>query len=262
MPSMTTNDRILRIGKKLEKDGLKAFGTKTPTCQPAYFRACGLQIIPSEAEEIDTGKTCRLIITPLAASLSALVADLINALKAGGSGAQRTEALIEEMKIKTFKYVPRSGEWELAAAKDNVSSALKIAERTFSVSRTEEQDDWSMMDPFTGEIHEHRHEHWRHAREILGRYAGRGRPRPDVPLRSVVSDINGPSDRQLTWLEVRAHLGVVIGGYWIPVGNVTRLSGSTAQLGLTKTLLRKGLKPDIALTIIANDGKRPKGKGR
>jgi hypothetical protein len=262
MSAMTPNDRILRIGKKLEKDGLKAFVSRTPTGQPAYFRACGLQIIPSEAEEIDTGKTCRLIITPLAGSLSALVTDLIKALKTGVSGSQRTEALIEEMKTKTFKDAPRSGEWEVTAAKDIVSSALKIAERTFTVSRSEEQYDWSMMDPFTGEIHEHRQENWRHAREILSRYAGRGKPRPDVTLRSVVSDINGPVDRHLTWREVRAHLGVVIGGYWIPVGNVTRLSGSTAQLELAKTLLRKGLKPDIALTIIANSGKSPKCKGR
>jgi hypothetical protein len=262
MSAMTPNDRILRIGKKLEKDGLKAFGTKTPTGHPAYFRACGLQIIPSEAEEIDTGKTCRLIITPLAGSLSALVTDLIKALKTGASGAQRTEALMEEMKTRTFKDAPRFGEWEVAAAKDIVSSALKIAERTFTVSLSEEQDDLSMMDPFTGEIHEHRQEHWRHAREILGRYAGRGKPKAVGPLRSGVSEINGPADRQLTWLEVRAHLGAVIGGYWIPVGNVTRLSGSIAQLELAKTLLRKGLKPDIALTIIANSGKSPKGKGR
>ena len=262
MPSMTTNDRILRIGKKLEKEGLKAFGTKTPTGQPAYFRACGLQIIPSEAEEIDTGKTCRLIITPFAASLSALVADLIKALKAGGAGAQRTEALIQDMKTKTFKDVPRDGEWEVIAAKDIVSSALKIAERSFSDSRPEELDDWSMMDPFTGEIHEHRHENWARAREILGRYAGLERSKPARSLRSGVPDLQGTIDRNLTWLAVRAHLGVVVGGYWIPVGNVTRLYGSAAQLGLTKTLLRKGLKPDIALTIIANAGKRPKGKGR
>jgi len=259
---MSPTDRILKIGTKLEKSGLKAFGAKTPTGHPVYFRAAGIQIIPNEAEEIDTGKTCRVVITPLAASLSALVSVLIKALKAGMLGAQRTEALMEEMMTKTFKDAPRSGEWEVTAAKDIVSAALKIAERSFSDSRTEELDDWSMMDSFTGEVHEHRQEPWRHAREILSRYAGRGRPRPDVPLRSVVSDINGSVDRHLTWLEVRAHLGVVIGGYWIPIGNVTRLSSSTAQLRLTKALLRKGLKPDIALTIIANAGKRPKGKGR
>jgi hypothetical protein len=166
------------------------------------------------------------------------------------------------MKTKTFKDVPRDGEWEVIAAKDIVSSALKIAERSFSDSRPEELDDWSMMDPFTGEIHEHRHENWAHAREILGRYAGLERSKPARSLRSGVPDLQGTIDRNLTWLAVRAHLGVVVGGYWIPVGNVTRLYGSAAQLGLTKTLLRKGLKPDIALTIIANAGKRPKGKGR
>jgi hypothetical protein len=258
MSAMTPTDQILRIGKKLEKDGLKAFGTKTPTGHPAYFRACGLQIIPSEAEEIDTGKTCRLIITPLAASLSALVTDLIKALKTGASGAQRTEALMEEMKTKTFKDAPRAGEWEVAAAKDIVCAALKISERTFSESRAEQQDDWSMMDPFTGEIHEHRQEHWRHAQEILGRYAGRGKPRQARPLESGASEFQGTADRNLTWLEVRAHLGVAIGGYWIPIGNVTRLSGAVAQLELAKTLLRRGLKPDIALTIIANARKRTK----
>ena len=256
MPSMTPHDQILRIGKKLEKNGLKAFGTKTPTGHPAYFRACGLQIIPSEFEEIDTGKTCRLIITPYAASLSALVADLVKALKTGASGAQRTEALVEEMKTKTFKDAPRAGEWEGVAAKDIVSSALKIAERYFSESRTEEQDDGSMMDPFTGEIHDYRREHWRHAREILGRYAGRERSRPARSLQAGVPEHHSTADRHLTWLDVRAHLGVVISGYWIPVGNVTRLSGAVAQLEITKTLLRRGLKPDIALTIIANARKR------
>jgi hypothetical protein len=255
---MTTNDRILRIGKKLEKDGLKAFGAKTPTGHPAYFRACGIQIIPSEAEEIDTGKTCRLIITPLAASLSALVSDLIKALKAGASGAQRTEALMEEMKTKTFMDAPRVGEWEVIAAKDIVSSALKIAERSFSESRTEERDDWSMMDPFTGEIHEPRREDWRHAHEILGRYASREMPRSVRSVEASALHQPGSVTANLTWLEVRAHLGVVVGGYWIPIGNAAALSGAGSQLELVKALRRKGLKPDIALTIIANARKRPK----
>lgn len=255
---MTPTDRILRIGKKLEKEGLKAFGAKTPTGHPAYFRACGLQIIPSEAEEIDTGKTCRLIITLLAANLSALVTGLIKALKTGASGVRRAEALIEEMKAKTFKDISTTRGWEAAAAKEIVSSALKIAEHTFPESTAEVQDEWSIMDPFTGEIHEHRQVHWRHAREMLGRYAGREMSRPASSLRAGASDFPGLVDRHLTWLEVRGHLGVVIGGYWIPVGNVTRLTGRTAQLGLTKSLLRKGLKPDIALTIIANAHKTPK----
>jgi len=258
MAPMSPTDHILKIGKKLEKDGLKAFGAKTPAGQPAYFRARGLQIIPSEAEEIDTGHSCRLVITPLAASLSSLVTDLIKALKAGPFGEKRTGALVEEMKTKTFKDVPRAGEWEVAAAKGIVSVALKISERTFSEPSRDEPDDWTMMDPFTGEIHEHRREDWRHAHEILGRYASREMPRSVRSVEASALHHPGSATANLTWLEVRAHLGVVVGGYWIPIGNAAALSGAGAQLELVKALRRKGLKPDIALTIIANARKRPK----
>ena len=259
---MTPTDRILKIGTKLEKNGLKAFGAKTPAGHPAYFRAGGLQIIPSEAEEIDTGHSCRLVITPLAANLSSLVADLINVLKKAPSGQQRSEMLVEEMKSKTFKDYARAGDWEVAAAKGIVSVALKISERSFSEPSRDEPDDWSMMDPFTGEIHEHRREDWRHAREILGRYASREMPKSARTIAVDASPDRGSVAGDLTWLEVRAHLGVVIGGYWIPIGNATTLSGAGAQLELVKTLRRKGLKPDIALTIIANARKRPKRNGR
>lgn len=262
VPVMTPTDRILKIGSKLEKKGLSAFGAKTPSGHPAYFRSGGLQIIPSEAEEIDTGKTCRLIITPLAASLSSLVSDLINILNKAPAGQQRAEMLVEEMKNKTFKDHARAAGWEVAAAKEIVGISLKISERSISEPSLDEPDDWSRIDPFTGEILEHRREDWRHAREILGRYSSRGMPKP---VRAIA--VSAPSGRrsvagELTWLDVRAHLGVVVGGYWIPIGNATTLSGAGAQLELVKALRRKGLKPDIALTIIANARKRHKRTGR
>ena len=147
---MTPTDRILKIGTKLEKNGLKAFGAKTPAGHPAYFRSGGLQIIPSEAEEIDTGHSCRLIITPLAASLSSLVTDLINVLNKAPAGRRRAEMLVEEMKTKTFKDDSRTGDWEVAAARGIVSIALKISERSISEPSHDEPGDWSMMDPFTG----------------------------------------------------------------------------------------------------------------
>ena len=262
VPAMTPTDRILKIGTKLEKAGLKAFETKTPSGQPAYFRAGGLQIIPSEAEEIDTGKTCRLIITPLAANLSSLVADLIKVLRSALGGQQRAEKLVSEMKTKTFKDYARAGDWEVAAAKGIVSLALKISERSIPEPPRDERVDWSMMDPFTGEKLEHRSEDWRHAREILGRYGSRGMPKPSRAFTFSASQVRESALGDLSWLEVRAHLGVVVGGYWIPIGNATKLSGAGAQLELVKALRRKGLKPDIALTIIANARKRPKRNGR
>jgi hypothetical protein len=256
--AMTPTDRILKIGTKLEKNGLKAFGAKTPSGHPAYFRSGGLQIIPSEAEEIDTGHSCRLVITPLAANLSSLVTDLINVLNKAPAGQQRAEMLVEEMKTKTFKDDARAGDWEVAAAKEIVSIALKTSERAISELSHDEPDDWSRIDPFTGEILEHRREDWRHAREILGRYASREMPKSARTITVGASTARGSGASDLTWLEVRAHLGVVVGGYWIPIGNATTLSGAGAQLELVKALRRKGLKPDIALTIIANARKRPK----
>jgi len=262
MSAMTPTERILIIGKKLEKNGLKAFGATTPAGHPAYFRAYGLQIIPSEAEEIDTGHSCRLVITPLAASLSSLVTDLINVLKAAPAGQKRFEAFVEELKIKTFKDIPEVGEWEVNAAKGIVSAALKISDRSFSEAPRDEPDDWTTMDPFTGEIHEHHRDHLSNARDFLSRYGRREIPRS---ARSIAA--NSSSDRaseaaDLTWIEVRAHLGVVVRGYWIPIGNASKLSGAGALLELVKALRRKGLKPDIALTIIANARKRLKRNGR
>jgi hypothetical protein len=259
---MTPTDMILKIGTKLEKNGLKAFGAKTPSGHPAYFRSGGLQIIPSEAEEIDTGHSCRLVITPLAENLSSLVTDLINVLNKAPAGQQRAEMLVEEMKTKTFKDDARTGDWEVAAAKEIVSIALKTSERAISELSHDEPDDWSRIDPFTGEILEHRREDWRHAREILGRYASREMPKSARTITVGASTARGSGAGDLTWLEVRAHLGVVVGGYWIPTGNATTLSGAGAQLELVKALRRKGLKPDIALTIIANARKRPKRTGR
>lgn len=260
--AMTPTDRILKIGTKLEKNGLKAFSAKTPAGHPAYFRTGGLQIIPSEAEEIDTGHSCRLVITPLAANLASLVTELINVLNKAPAGQRRAEMLVDEMKAKTFKDDERAGDWEVAAAKGIVTSALKISERPISEPSRDEPDDSTMMDPFTGEIFEHRRDDWRHAREILGRYASRGMPKPahTITVSTPPGRVSGASN--LTWLEVRAHLGVVVDGYWIPTGNATTLSGTAAQLALVRALRRKGLKPDIALTIIANARKRPKRNGR
>ena len=259
---MTPTDRILKIGTKLEKNGLKAFGAKTPAGHPAYFRAGGLQIIPSEAEEIDTGHSCRLVITPLAASLSSLVTDLVNVLKAAPAGQKRFEAFVEELKIKTFKDIPEVGEWEVNAAKGIVSAALKISDRSFSEPPRDEPDDWTTMDPFTGEIHEHHRDHWSNARDFLSRYGRRVIPRSARSIAAGASSDRASESADLTWIEVRAHLGVVVRGYWIPIGNASKLSGEGAQLELVKALRRRGLKPDLSLTIIANARKRPKRNSR
>ena len=80
---MKNTDRLLKIGKRLEKEGLGSFKTATPGGAPAYFRSHGLQIIPSEAEELDTNKACQIVITPEASALSGLVIALLRILGEG-----------------------------------------------------------------------------------------------------------------------------------------------------------------------------------
>jgi hypothetical protein len=258
MKPMTPTDRILKIGKKLEKNGLKAFGSTTPGGQPAYFRAHGLQIIPSEADELDTGKTCRLVITSLAANLSGLVTAVIKVLKVLSAGQKRTEGFIEELKTKVFKDMPTSEQWEAAVAMNIVSISLKMVEREFEASPETESDDWSGFDPSTGEITDHQSRYWSRAQEILRNHSGRGRHDLTKPIEARYSMRTQQSSPLLQWVEVLGIIGVDIAGFWIPVVSPAGLAGPRKQAELVKALRRKKLKPDIALTIIANSAKKPK----
>lgn len=259
---MTPTDQILKIGKKLENKGLKAFGSTTPGGLPAYFRAYGLQIIPTEAEELDTGKSCRLVITSLAANLSGLVADVLKVLKAQPAGQKRTEALIEELKVKVFKEMPVSEQWEAAVAKNIVSVSLKLVERKFDDQLETDGDDWSGFDPFTGESTDRRRHYWSQAQEILRSHSGRERNRMAQPIEARHSTRSHQSSTSPQWVEVLGLVGVVIEGFWIPVVNPAGLAGLRKQAELVRALRRKKLKPDIALTIIANVPKGPKRRHR
>ena len=259
---MNPTDRILKIGKKLEKMGLSAFQMKTPSGHPAYFRTFGLQIIPSEAEEIDTGHSCRLVITPQAVHLSAFVGEVLKVLLGLSSGKSRAVGLISEMKSKHFEAYRQVEGWEAVAAKDIVSSALRIAAQRYEQPSLMASQDAEQIDLFTGEGLEHRRRYWDRAKDALKRGSGF--------MDSAVSPFAQPGGESLAeasesapvWSDVLGHLGVVIGGYWIPIGDMENLSGSAAQIRLVKVLRRRGLKPDLSLTIIANARKGDKRSGR
>jgi hypothetical protein len=262
MDAMTPADRILKIGKKLERNGLKAFGNTTPGGQPAYFRAHGLQIIPSEAEELDTGKACRLVITLLAANLSGLVFDVIAVIRRQSAGQRRAEALIEELKAKAFQDIAKSDQWESAVAKNIISVSLKLTEHKFEDSPVDDADNWSRLDPLTGDINEYQRHYWSHAQEILRRNAGSERSRMTQPFEARYSMSSPPVAALPAWVEILGHVGVVISGFWIPVVSPVGLAGPRKQADLVRVLRRKNLKPDVALTIIANAPKRAKRTGR
>ena len=178
---MKNTDRLLKIGKKLEKEGLGSFKTATPGGAPAYFRSHGLQIIPAPV---------------------------------------------------------RPG------------------------------DDWGEPDPFNEHIIGRYSTHWRRAKETL---EGRGTNfDPNSRELSSLDPFTGQPEGadnsgdipDGVWIEISCIMGVVLGGHWVPVSFPTAPINQRTERAIMKALRRKGLRPEIALTIIANRGKDLKRRSR
>lgn len=262
---MKNTDRLLKIGKKLEREGLSSFKTATPGGAPAYFRSHGLQIIPSEAEELDTNKACQIVITPEASALSGLVISLLRILGEGKDGQRRTKAAIQ-----TFCAALKSNRdpgWELEAAKNLITAAIKAAETPYPAPGRH-GDDWGDMDPSGEQMIGRYSTHWRRAKEIL-----ESRSNHFDPSSRELSSIDpftglpeGPDNSgdipDGVWIEISCIMGVVLGGHWVPVSFPTAPINQRTERAIMKALRRKGLRPEIALTIIANRGKDLKRRSR
>lgn len=262
---MKNTDRLLKIGKKLEKEGLSSFKTATPGGAPAYFRSHGLQIIPSEAEELDTNKACQIVITPEASALSGLVIALLRILGEGKDGQRRTKAA-----ILAFGAALKSNKnpgWELEAAKNIITTSIKLAETPFPAP-LRPGDDWGEPDPFGEHIIGRYSTHWRRAKETL---EGRGNnfdpSSRDLSSRDPFVGLPEGTDKSGdipdgVWIEISTIMGIVLGGHWVPVSFPPTPIKQTTERAIMKALRRKGLRPEIALTIIANRGKDLKRRSR
>ena len=262
---MKNTDRLLKIGKKLEKEGLGSFKTATPGGAPAYFRSHGLQIIPSEAEELDTNKACQIVITPEASALSGLVIALLRILGEGKDGQRRTKAA-----VLAFGAALKSNKnpgWELEAAKNIITTSIKLAETPFPAP-VRPGDDWGEPDPFNEHIIGRYSTHWRRAKETL---EGRGTNfDPNSRELSSLDPFTGQPEGadnsgdipDGVWIEISCIMGVVLGGHWVPVSFPTAPINQRTERAIMKALRRKGLRPEIALTIIANRGKDLKRRSR
>jgi hypothetical protein len=74
------HDEILSLGASLKAGRLDDVLLRTPAGEPVLFRAQGLQVIRSEADEIDTGKSCTLVITPSAHLVSSVMVRVLRFL--------------------------------------------------------------------------------------------------------------------------------------------------------------------------------------
>jgi hypothetical protein len=258
---MKQTDRLLKIGQKLEKEGLGSFKTTTPSGTPVYYRANGLQIIPSEAEEIDTNNRCQVIITREAAALSGLIMATLRILGQGNDGQRRSSAAIAQFKLVLSNR--KCEEWEHTAAKDIITASLKFADIPFPAPS--KPNEWGDPDDF-GE-------------HIMRRYINRRRIKDnqddnddsqESPFKHEHVDPftglpeQGPSQDTRTdsgvWSEIRGVMGVELAQYWIPVSFPSRSTTRKEQQAILRTIVRRGLKPEIAMTIIANRAKDLKGQ--
>ena len=123
------NDQLLALGRRLEQAGLTQFAKKTPAGDFALYRMHSVQIIRNEAEEIDTGGTCALLVTPEAPGLSGLIINCALAVCDMPEGQVRSRIYCKRIAAMLLTSRNRlAGSWEISAAKDAISLALKIAE--------------------------------------------------------------------------------------------------------------------------------------
>jgi hypothetical protein len=262
---MKNTDRLLKIGKKLEKEGLGSFKTTTPGGAPAYFRSHGLQIIPSEAEELDTNKACQIVITPEASALSGLVIALLRILGEGKDGQRRTKASI--LAFGAALKSNKNPDWEHEAAKNLITAAIKAAETPFPAPG-KQGDDWGEPDPFGEQMIGRYSTHWRRAKESLeargNHFDPSSRELSSIdPFTSLPEGTDNSGDiPDGVWIEISKIMGVVLVGHWVPVSFPAQPITQRSERTIMRTLRRKGLRPEIALTIIANRSKDLKRRSR
>jgi hypothetical protein len=258
---MKPKDRVLSVGRKLDKKGLASFKMATPSGHPAYYRSNGLQIIPSEVEEIDTNGRCLIIITPEAASLSGLVMTLLQILGQGEAGPRRAFAAVTQ--FKTLLAGKRLGGWELSAAKDIVTASLSLADKAFP-SPVDERGCGEIED--NGDNIMRQHMHRRKIRDWQRDFSEASYHRAfdhafidnlSKPLDG--SSATSPNKSNGDWITIRGIIGLELSQHWIPVTFPSNKITHKEKLSILRAITRRGLKPEIAMTIIAN---RPKGVKR
>jgi len=251
----TAQDVLLKLGASLKAGRHDDIVLKTPSGEPVLFRAQGLQVIRSEADEIDTGKTCTLVITPLAPLVSGVLVRILRVYRPMMPAGQFTSMagrLIEKVKSKAAL---KSGSWENDACLDLLAFAMEVkvlpkGKGVRDRPRHRQDSHGIIEDPFTG--------------EPMGLWAS-----AISRMRSARSDAVGMADEVLedtlgqstpttdlgqapSWVKVANISGLVVSGYWIPVLGPSVILKADTEDRVAKGLSRRGLNPQIALLALAN----------
>ena len=251
----SAQDILLKLGASLKAGRHDEIVLKTPAGEPVLFRAQGLQVIRSEADEIDTGKTCTLVITPLAPLVSGVLVRVLRMYRpivTQGQFQVLTAKLIEKVKSKAAS---KPGSWEDSACLELVAYAMqvKVLPRQKGAAdhpKVQRESQGSFEDPFTG--------------EVVGRWASAySRMRSIGPdslgmADEVLDDTLGKnvatpgSDLPTTIVKVAGISGLVVSGYWVPVLGPSVVLKADTEDKVARGLSRKGLNPQLALLALAN----------
>ena len=253
-----TSAQLLHLGAALEKGDLAKLHVRTPQGELTLFRCNGVQVIPSEAEEIDTGGSCSLVITPWAAVLSGVV---IRCLRILGQKAPRLRvkgAMKEMVACLISNRAKPVGDWESGASKALISIALHWDEMNLKTERTkadqEQQEPTmeSLVDDCSPEemsrLLEIRHR--RLARIV------RVREEPDILFDFTMGVEPAGPKRLEGWIVISGIQGWVVSQTWMPVlGPEDRLDEKVIRK-VAKGLARRGLKAELAMAVLANTRSR------
>lgn len=246
--------QLLKLGATLEKEEEHKIVVKAPSGDPMFFRASGLQVIPSEDQELDTGGSCVLVINPKAAMLSGVI---IRCLRVLGleAGRERAKKVVKEMSDRLVRDRDQAaGAWEVQAAKDLVTIALKWSEKPAKKERPEASQlgEEIPTDPFTGEpIPEELMPQWRMAKR---RAARQMREAEEDALMQFTMEACAEHQKVVKdgWVVIGGLQGVIAADAWYPVVGPEDQIDEKVIRKVAKGLARRGLKPELAMTVLAN----------
>ena len=254
-------DKILYLGRKLEKKGQKSLEIRYGDAPPYLFRSHGLQVIPREAEELDTNGSCTLIITPLAGAISGLIIQLLRILGEGKNGMARANRAIQSYKqVLSEKRDRTPGSWEQDAMKTLIATSLELADKVPRQLPADTDLQPEQIDSSTG-VENHAARMWLQAKLTLRQASANMEQAQEAGLNPWISPSKA-SGNTPSWRQVAGINGVVIDGYWIPLV----FSGAKVEASIITKVLRSlkrlKLKPEIALIAFADQKSRKKRRSR
>ena len=251
----SAQDILLKLGASLKAGRHDEIVLNTPAGEPVLFRAQGLQVIRSEADEIDTGKTCTLVITPMAPLVSGVLVRVLRMYRPIvplGHFHVLTGKLVEKVKSKAAL---KPGTWEDSACLELIAFAMEVKvlprrKGTTDQPKLQRESQGSFEDPFTGESIGH----WASAYSRLRSMRPDALGMADEILDDTLGKSVAPPDSDLpaTIVKVAGISGLVVSGYWVPVLGPSVVLRPDTEDKVARGLSRKGLNPQLALLALAN----------